>query len=84
MMSKIAKLLERLVDFEDYGDPADAQEIDVFEREVGAKLPADYREFLLTRNGGRLHYRNSYKGDAIERLSGLGVDARCNDLRWTR
>lgn len=42
-----------MVAITDRGPMLSESEIAAFEAEVGATLPADYREFLLTWNGGR-------------------------------
>ncbi len=34
------------------GPPLTAQEISAFEQEIGGRLPEDYKQFLLARNGG--------------------------------
>jgi cell wall assembly regulator SMI1 len=39
--------------FTEPGPPVGEHEVAAFERELGARLPADYRQFLLTHNGGR-------------------------------
>jgi hypothetical protein len=35
------------------GDPLGEADVVAFERELGVRLPAEYRDFLLLRNGGR-------------------------------
>jgi len=82
-MPEIEKLMERLVDFDAFGEPIDEQGLQCFEQEIGATLPDDYREFLLTRNGGRLYYNTKIKNTTIECLSGFGMDD-VEDLRWMR
>ena len=36
------------------GYPISVEQLDAFEKELGYSLPADYREFLLTLNGGKI------------------------------
>jgi cell wall assembly regulator SMI1 len=42
-----------VTEIRDPGQPIGEQEVAAFECELGARLPADYRQFLLTNNGGR-------------------------------
>ena len=44
----------------DTGPKLDADDIDAFEKEIGFKLPRDYREFLLQTNGGVLPEDDGY------------------------
>jgi cell wall assembly regulator SMI1 len=72
------------------GPPVKEVEIVAFEQELGARLPSDYRKFLLEHNGGRP------KPDTIDidRLPGsptgvstfFGFDQEfeADDLRWNR
>jgi hypothetical protein len=83
-MTVIRTLLDRFTDFADSDDPVTTEELDSFESEIGLALPADYREFLLTRNGGRLPYHNSCRGAPVNVLFGLNAGTTSCDLRWNR
>lgn len=64
---------------EDTGPTVPAEIIDEFERRVGATLPQEYRQFLLTVNGGwattDFHHPASADGDhGVRCLYGIGVE----------
>jgi len=44
--------MARIADSQPSG-PTDAKQISAFEKYIGHRLPGEYREFLLTHNGGR-------------------------------
>src|SRR4051812_20303571 len=44
---------------------ASESEVLAFEAQIGTSLPADYRSYLLTTNGGSPE-KSSYKGDVME------------------
>lgn len=67
------------LELERTGPTVDAAVIDAFEQRLGAQLPADYRHFLLTVNGGwaadSYHHPPSGPGDiGIRALWGVGID----------
>jgi hypothetical protein len=87
-------MIEQTVLFRSLRGPgALLQESDVaaFERELGSSLPADYREFLLRRNGGRFDPPVSFPlptqeySDELVLFNVYGLleppDANDNDLR---
>lgn len=43
------------VSFKKAISPVDPEELSGFEQRMGGRLPEDYREFLLSRNGGRVY-----------------------------
>lgn len=63
--------------FERKNNPTTTQEITEFEQGRGVRLPQDYKEFLLSFNGGYVDRRNDYfkvgswNAFAVEELFGI-------------
>ena len=85
-MGDVRDAIERLYDLSDPLDPVDDGDIAAFEAEIGARLPNDYRTFLLLHNGGRLHINRTFKDLSLEVLFGLGKGEEKwpGELRWNR
>ena len=70
-MTKLELALRRLIDLTDSLPQVSEEDVAEFEQEIGTPLPADFRTFLLARNGGRLQYHNSIGDHTIKSLYGL-------------
>lgn len=70
-MNTIETALQRLIDLTDSLPPVSETDIVAFEGEIGARLPADYRAFVLARNGGRLQFHNSFEDHSVVCLYGI-------------
>jgi hypothetical protein len=65
------------------------EDIKGFERAIGTLLPDDYRQFLVTSNGGkpepnRFTLRDRKGGSGVSRFFGLADENRAGDLRYER
>jgi ankyrin repeat protein len=52
VFSKEAQTMEKHIHLENPGPPLKIEQITAFEKEIGGRLPEDYKEFLLAHNGG--------------------------------
>jgi hypothetical protein len=73
----------------DCGPPLIDNDIVLLENEIGARLPADYREFLLKHNGGRpspsafkLSGLKDNPFDTVQVLFRLGGKVQSSNIDW--
>jgi cell wall assembly regulator SMI1 len=72
------------------GPPLKEETVSAFERLIGAKLPSDYRQFLVTHNGGRPEpdtieiQEFPASPTNIQVFFGFDRQFETSDLRWNR
>lgn len=77
-----------MVQFENGAGPIGADRIDALEKELGVRLPEQYRTFLLTHNGGTptpnvLDINGApFKGTSVQTLFGIDDPIESCDIRW--
>lgn len=79
-----------MIEIDDPGNPITEKQLGDLERELGARLPTQYRQFLLKFNGGS----PSHDVVGVEGLSGGSTDVQeffgintiieSSDLRWNK
>jgi cell wall assembly regulator SMI1 len=84
------KLSIAVIEIDDPGKPVAEKRLSNFEREIGATLPIEYRQFLLNFNGGSPAPDNvDIEGmpespTDVQEFFGIGASDESSDLSWNK
>ena len=70
VIAKKEPVMKKKIHLENSGPPLTCEDITAFEREIGGRLPDDYKEFMLAHNGGQTHLGLPWDG-GISRIFGF-------------